>query len=136
MEDSKDSILTEQHISELVRHFYERATRDASLRPIFDSSIHDWAAHHRIVEDFWSRTLLNTDRYQGSPYSFHARLPLRPEHFDRWLALFRETALETLPAAAAENAIARAEHMAESFKAGMFHGLDTLPGHSLGKPAL
>ena len=94
---SKDDVLTEQHISDLVRRFYERAMEDGSLRPIFEATIHDWDAHHRVVEDFWSRTLLNTNRYQGTPYSLHARLPIRPEHFDTWLALFRETALEVLP---------------------------------------
>lgn len=136
MMNSVDSRLTEQHIADLVRRFYERAMADTSLRPIFEASIQDWETHHRIVEDFWSRTLLNTDRYRGTPYSLHARLPLRPEHFDRWLALFRETALEVLPAAAADKAIARTEHMAESFKAGMFHGYEVPPGPSLGKSAI
>jgi hemoglobin len=111
---------TEQHIAELVRTFYARARADEDLRPIFETAIHDWAEHLRIVEDFWSRTLLGTNRYKGSPYAAHVFLPLRPEHFDRWLALFREAARETLPLAAAEQAIGRAEHMAESFKAGMF----------------
>ncbi|MDD5034166.1 MAG: group III truncated hemoglobin [Methylococcaceae bacterium] len=134
--NKQDGPLTEQHIIDLVRRFYERAMADAHLRPIFEASIHDWETHHHIVEDFWSRALLNTDRYRGSPYPLHARLPIRPEHFDRWLALFREAALEVLPATAAERAIARTEHMAESFKAGMFHGFDVPLTPSLGKSAL
>ncbi|QSA95744.1 group III truncated hemoglobin [Methylococcus sp. EFPC2] len=134
--NSEDDALSEQHIADLVRRFYERAMADDSLRPIFEAAIHDWEMHHRVVEDFWSRTLLNTDCYRGSPYSLHARLPIRPEHFDRWLALFRETALEVLPAAAAERAIAKTEHMAEAFKAGMFHGYDIPPGPPLAYPAL
>jgi hypothetical protein len=60
--------LTEQHISELVRRFYLRASADDSLRIIFEAAITDWDAHHRVVENFWSHALLNTDRYQGSPY--------------------------------------------------------------------
>ena len=136
MMNSEDTPLTEQHIADLVRHFYERVMADASLRPIFEATIQDWDSHHRIVENFWSRTLLNTDSYHGSPYPLHARLPIQPEHFDRWLALFRETALEVLPADAAEKAIARAEHMAESFKAGMFHGHGVPAGPSLGTPVL
>jgi hemoglobin len=132
----ENSTLTEQHISRLVRCFYERALTDDSLRTVFENSIDDWDAHHRVVENFWSRTLLGTERYHGSPYPLHARLPLRPEHFERWLKLFRETALDMLPAEAAEQAIARAEHMAESFQAGMFHGLDVVSRPSLGRSAI
>jgi hemoglobin len=133
---AENSKLTEQHIANLVRRFYERAATDDGLQAVFDATISDWDTHHRVVENFWSRTLLDTDRYRGSPYPMHANLPLRPEHFERWLALFRETARETLPAEAAERAIARAEHMAESFKAGMFHGYGTASRPSLAKPAI
>lgn len=126
--------LTEQLISKMVHRFYERAMADDSLRPIFEATIHDWDVHHQIVVDFWSRVLLNTNRYRGTPYAVHASLPIRPEHFDRWLALFREAVLEVLPDAAAEHAIARAEHMAEAFKAGMFHGFGTASKPSLGYP--
>lgn len=115
-----DHRASEQQISALVKCFYDRANQDPSLQPIFAAAIHDWDAHHRIVENFWSRVLLDTDRYHGSPYSLHARLPLQLEHFERWLTLFRQTAQEILPPAAAAQAIARAEHMAESFKMGMF----------------
>ncbi|WP_446809765.1 group III truncated hemoglobin [Methylomonas sp. 2BW1-5-20] len=118
--NTENTEVTEQQIAELVRRFYENAAADDRLKAIFDGAIHDWDDHHRVVENFWSRTLLNTDRYQGSPYPIHTRLPLQIEHFDIWLAHFRQTAREVLPAEAAERAIARAEHMAESFKVGMF----------------
>ena len=128
--NNAESTLGEQHIAQLVCSFYERARTDALLRPVFDAAVSDWDEHHRIVEDFWSRTLLGTNRYRGHPYAVHAQLPLRPEHFDRWLALFRETALEVLPPAAAEHAIARAEHMGESFKVGLFtFGQPVAPTH-------
>ncbi|MDD4914100.1 MAG: group III truncated hemoglobin [Methylococcales bacterium] len=129
MKDTQNQV-TEQQIAELVRRFYERAANDDGLQTIFAAAIHDWDAHHRIVENFWSKVLLNTDRYHGSPYPLHARLPLQLEHFDRWLALFRQTAGEVLPEQAAAQAIARAEHMAESFKVGMF--FDYRPGGKAG----
>lgn len=128
------SAVTEDQIAELVRRFYAKARADAELGPVFARSVVDWDEHHRIVEDFWSRTLLGTRRYQGHPYAAHTRLGLKPEHFERWLALFRQTALEVLPAAVAEHAIARTEHMASSFKAGLFSFGDWVePRH--GKPA-
>jgi len=134
MDASTDS-LSEQHIARLVRVFYERARADAALRPIFETAVTDWDGHHRIVEDFWSRTLLGTARYRGHPYGVHTRLNLRPEHFERWLNLFRQTAGEELPPEAARQAIARAEHMAESFKTGLF-SFDSYVKPSLGKRAV
>ncbi|MGD0960816.1 MAG: group III truncated hemoglobin [Methylomonas sp.] len=128
----QDTMVTEQHIAELVRRFYERAANDEQLKAIFDTAIHDWERHHRIVENFWSRTLLHTDRYHGSPYPMHARLPLRIEQFEVWLTHFRQTANEVLPPAAAAIAIGRAEHMAESFKIGMF--LDYYPAKATSCP--
>ncbi len=112
--------LDEAVIEELVRVFYQRAANDPRLKSIFDHVIHDWDAHHQVVQDFWSRALLDTERYKGHPYPLHARLPLQLEHFDVWLEHFRLTASEVLPEQAAARAIARAEHMAESFKTGMF----------------
>ena len=117
--------LNEEVIADLVRVFYQRAAADPQLQEIFNSVIADWDEHHRIVQDFWSKVLLDTTRYQGHPYPLHTRLPINLEHFDIWLGYFRETATELLPSAAAKIAIARAEMMAESFKTGMF--LDYMP---------
>ncbi|CAI8880052.1 MULTISPECIES: group III truncated hemoglobin [Methylococcus] len=125
---------TEEQIAEMVRRFYRQVLADDRLRPIFDAAITDWDTHHRVVQDFWSRTLLDTDRYRGHPYPVHAQLPLQPEHFDIWLELFRKAAREVLPADSAARAIARAEHMAESFKAGMF-SFPRYDGPKLWKPA-
>ena len=132
--NTEDTQVTEEHIAELVRRFYERAAVDKDLKDIFDAAIDDWDGHHKVLENFWSRALLNTDRYHGSPYPLHARLPLRIEQFDIWLTHFRLTAKEVLPAEAADRAIARAEHMAESFKVGMF--LDYYPASTTSCPKL
>jgi hemoglobin len=115
-----DPHVTEQQISALVRGFYQRARADDRLGPLFDATIHDWDGHLRIVEDFWSHALLGTGRYRGSPFAPHLRLPIELDHFERWLDLFSRTALEVLPQAAANQAIAKARQMTESFKAGLF----------------
>lgn len=115
-----DTPLTEEHITALVHGFYARAREDALLGPVFAAEVDDWDHHHLVIRAFWSRVLLGTDRYGGSPYPVHVRLPVRPEHFERWLALFREAAAEFLPLEAAQVAIGKAEMMAASFKAGLF----------------
>ena len=71
-----------------------------------------------------------TGRYQGRPLAAHLRLKeVRPEHFQRWLRLFRETAAEVCPGEVAVFFIDRAERIAESFQLGMFYRPDQdVPG--------
>jgi|GEM_PF-4084376 len=51
----------------------------------------------------------------------HMRLKMiRPEHFTRWLELFRQTANDLCPPEIAALFIARAENIARSLQLGMF----------------
>jgi hemoglobin len=84
------------------------------------AAIADFERHVSTICDFWSRALLDTERYQGRAFPVHARLPIRPEHFQRWLGLFAEAAGSELPAPLATAAIDKAQHMAKSFMAGLF----------------
>src|SRR5579871_4818782 len=88
-----DDAITEELIRELVHGFYARIRRDGVLGPIFDRVIgEDWDPHLAKMCDFWSSVMRMTGRYKGNPMLAHMRLKMvRPEHFERWLALFRET---------------------------------------------
>jgi hemoglobin len=110
----------EEAIAACVREFYAKARKDDLLGPIFNAHVVDWDTHLRVITNFWSKTLLGTDRYNGSPFVVHAKLPVELEHFDRWLGLFAQTAKAVLPPDLAEKAVAKANHMAASFKAGIF----------------
>lgn len=110
----------EEAIADFVREFYRKARLDALLGPIFNARVDDWDVHLKVVANFWSKALLGTDRYNGSPFVVHMNLPVEIEHFNRWLALFEETAKAKLPPELAVKALAKANHMAESFKAGIF----------------
>ena len=92
-----ETIQMEQAITNLVRDFYAKARKDAELGPIFNNAVHDWDVHLRVVANFWSKVLLQTDRYNGHPYVAHVKLPIELEHFGIWLKLFTETANDTLP---------------------------------------
>src|SRR3546814_10094289 len=71
--------------------------------------------------DFWSSVTLVSGRYEGRPMAAHLRLKgVRPEHFDLWLRLFRQTAGEVCSGDVAAVFILRAERIAESFQLGMF----------------
>ncbi len=63
---------------------------------------------------FWSSVALMTGRYHGAPMPAHTTLPVNWAHFDRWLALFRQTADELCPPEGAALVIERAERIARS----------------------
>lgn len=106
--------LDEEILSTLVRRFYARIRKDPVLGPIFAERISDWEPHLKQMEAFWSSVALMTGRYHGAPVPAHAKLPVQWAHFERWLALFRETAFETCPPRGAEHVIERAERIARS----------------------
>ncbi len=106
--------LDEIILTTLVHDFYSRVRADAVLGPIFADRIADWAKHLDRMVAFWSSVALMTGRYHGAPMPAHATLPVTWAHFDRWLALFRQTADEVCPPEGAAHVIERAERIARS----------------------
>jgi hemoglobin len=68
---------------------------------------------------FWSSVALLSGRYHGQPMEKHLPLPVDARHFDRWLALFEETARQACPPAAAAHVVERARRIAESLELGI-----------------
>jgi len=101
-------------LHELVHRFYDSVRVDPMLAPIFAARIDDWEPHLERMVAFWSSVALMTGRYHGAPVPAHTRLPVNGEHFEQWLALFRQTANETCPPAGAAHVIERAERIAQS----------------------
>jgi hemoglobin len=111
--------IDETMIETLIRGFYARVREDALLAPIFESRISEWEPHLENMFAFWSSLTLQTGRYHGQPMAKHMKLAVDARHFDRWLALFEETARELCPPAAAERFIERARRVAESLELGV-----------------
>ena len=111
--------IDEAMIERLVRGFYLKARRDPLIGPVFDARIADWEPHLAKMCDFWSSVALMTGRYHGAPMPKHIVLPVDARHFDRWLALFEETAAELCPPAAAEHFVVRARRIAQSLELGL-----------------
>ncbi len=90
--------------------FYAKATTDDLIGEFFTDVIPFDLRHHLpIIGDFWESVLLGTQAYRAhnrSPLQLHAELdalrPLRPDHFNRWLELFRETVDELFAGPRAE----------------------------------
>lgn len=111
--------ITEAEISALVDTFYAKVRHDPDIGPIFNAIVGDWPHHLATLKDFWSTVLLTTGRYKGDPMMTHLQLPLDPDHFARWLALFADTAREIFPPDAALVVISKSERIAENFQAGI-----------------
>lgn len=111
--------IDEPMIRRLVHTFYERICADAVLGPIFVARIADWPAHLERMCAFWSSVTLMSGRYHGRPMQAHAPLPVDGNDFDRWLALFEQTARAVCPTAAADLFIAKARTIAESLELGI-----------------
>lgn len=111
--------LTEQHISDLVDRFYAKVRLDDEIGPIFNAIVGDWPHHLAKLKDFWSSAMLRTGRYRGHPMMVHLQLPIDRNHFERWLALFEETAYEVFPAIHAADILDKAQRIAMNFQAGL-----------------
>ena len=64
--------------------------------------------------------MLGEGRFGGNPMAAHARHPITPQMFDRWLALWGETTGELFGPELAADFQARAARIAESLKIGLF----------------
>jgi hemoglobin len=111
--------IDERMIEKLIRAFYARVRQDAVLAPIFEARISDWEPHLDNIFAFWSALTLQTGRYHGRPMAKHMPLLVDARHFDRWLALFEQTARDLCPPAAAERFIERSRRVAESLELGL-----------------
>jgi len=118
--------VTEAQLQSLVHGFYGKVRDDTVLGPVFNQAISDWPHHLAKMVDFWSSVMLTSGRYKGNPMMMHLKhiARIRPEMFDRWLELWRETAPEMLDEAGASAVIAKAERIAESLQLGMFFKLE------------
>lgn len=122
--------ITEPAIAELVSRFYAKVRQDPEIGPVFNAAIDDWDFHLEKLSAFWSSVMLRTGRYKGNPMEAHMRQPVRPPMFDRWLALWGETAEEVFAPELAQEFRLRADRIAGSLKLGLFYRPDAPLGEA------
>lgn len=117
------AIPTDDAIRALVDAFYAKVRRDPELGPVFETALHGrWDAHLPKMYDFWSSVMNTSGRYKGNPMAAHMRLPpFPPPLFERWLALFTETAQELCAPPLAAEFHAKARRIAESLKLALYY---------------
>jgi len=116
--------ITEASLQTVVDTFYGKVRLDPMIGPIFNNAIDDWPEHLDRLQAFWSSVMLGSGRYKGRPLPAHIKHgdSITPAMFHRWLALWRETALELLSGPAAAAMQEKAMRIAESLQMGIaFH---------------
>ncbi len=113
-------IETRADCERLVRAFYGRALDDPIIGWIFvDVAKLDVEAHVPQIASFWETILLGAQSYAGGAFAPHAALHmkvrLRGGHFERWLALWRDTVDELFAGERAELAKSHALRVAQAF---------------------
>ncbi len=119
---SSTTEIDEAMVGKVVREFYARARRHQVLGPVLEVAIGDrWPTYLAKMQDYWTSVLLDTGRYHDNPILAHKQhTAIRPEHFDLWLGLWRETAHDTCPPRAAAEFVAKAEGIARSLKFNLY----------------
>jgi hemoglobin len=122
----RPDIETRADCERLVRAFYSNALEDPIIGYIFtDVAKLDLDAHVPVIASFWETILLGARSYGGGAFrphaAIHAKSPLQRGHFERWLALWRETVDELFEGPRAELAKRHAERVAGAFHARL-HG--------------
>ena len=125
MTEAKFSDVTDDSIRRLVDEFYGRVRDDAALGPVFANAVGDWDTHLATMRDFWSSVMLTSGRYKGNPVMKHRQVEgISYELFERWLALFAETARALFVPALADVFNAKAARIAESLRLAVFYRPD------------
>ncbi|MHA4895607.1 group III truncated hemoglobin [Pedobacter sp. PWIIR3] len=113
----RKDIIEKADIILLVEDFYSTVLTDESIGDIFVKANFNLETHIPVMVSFWQGILLNEHHYHGNPMVKHIELnrlvPLKGEHFKRWLEIWRETVLKNFSGTVADNAIKRADNIAQ-----------------------
>ncbi len=85
----KRELNNREDIEFLVHSFYERILNDEMLAPFFKTL--DFDKHLPKMIDFWCFILLGETGYSTNVVEKHIHMPLKAEHFERWLEIFNNT---------------------------------------------
>jgi hemoglobin len=101
-------------LTALLQAFYASATTDEHIGQFFAEL--DLATHLPVIVDFWDKLLFGRPVYFGNPLAVHQhineRLPLRQEHFARWVEIFSHAVDAHFAGARADEAKRRAATIA------------------------
>lgn len=112
-------ITTKNDVDLLVNTFYSKVLKDEQLSPFFKHL--NFEVHLPKMIQFWSFVLLDEAGYTTDVTKKHSNMPLKKEHFDRWIALFHTTVDELFEGEKAELAKQRATLVGWTIQSKMEH---------------
>jgi hemoglobin len=105
---------TPADVRTLIEAFYARARPDPLIGHFFTTL--DWDHHIPLIASFWEMVLFGDRKCQGDPMTahvhLHQRIPMEPDHFERWLSLFDHTVDSLFTGPKADEAKQRARTIA------------------------
>ena len=123
MVNSLGDITDRGDIDRLIDRFYERMMVDDVIGYIFTHYAKiDLGRHLPIISDFWETILFGSPVYKRGPKAMQVhvdlakQVPLRNQHFTRWLYLFHQTVDELYEGACADMAKERSSSIAETMQ--------------------
>lgn len=122
----KHDIQSKEDVILLVDEFYDRVLKDDVISPFFTGM--DFAHHKPRMIHFWAFVLLDESGYTTNVFEKHAHLPLRDQHFDRWLQLFETTVDDLFTGDKANDAKFRAKTIGWTFKEKFRKGGERMSG--------
>ena len=93
----KARIESEFEIEMLIDTFYEKVLEHEELSYFFSEAVMNWEFHKQMFIKYWSKQILFTDSYEGSPLNRHIEVDHRfgrsftKYHFEEWTRLWVET---------------------------------------------
>ncbi len=123
----KQDILNREDLLLLMDRFYSKAMTDQSIGHYFTEVVQlNLQKHIPVITDFWETILFATGKYFGNTMKVHEDLheksPFKSEHFNRWMAMFKETVDENFQGNNAEKIKQRAISIATVMNIKMVHG--------------
>ncbi len=93
----KARIESEFEIEMLIDTFYEKVLEHEELSYFFSEAVMNWEFHKQMFIKYWSKQILFTDSYEGSPLHRHIEVDQKfgrsftKYHFEEWARLWVET---------------------------------------------
>lgn len=112
----KVDVQNRDDIQVIVHLFYSKAVKDSIIKHFFNDVMEMNIEHHLpIIISFWDSALFGTATYTGNVMlkhiSLHKLSPLKEEHFNRWMELWRTAVQNSYEGVMADQMIDRAEKM-------------------------
>jgi hemoglobin len=119
-----NDIQNREDILRLVNSFYDHASLDPLLGPIFyplTRSDH-WPSHITRISYFWEALIFDRPVYNGNAFAPHAHMSLDQHHFDRWINLFHAEIDAMFKGPNADKAKQKSVEISAIFLAKLKHG--------------